>query len=37
MEEEVLKKLLNEWRHLYERFILEDQKRLYIDISIVSS
>ena len=29
MEEEVLKKLLNEWRHLGERFILEDQKKLY--------
>eukprot|EP00253_Pinus_taeda_P013833 PITA_13833 len=29
MEEEMLKKLLNEWRHLGERFILENQKRLY--------
>lgn len=29
MEEEVLNKLLNEWRHLDERFVLEDQKRLY--------
>ena len=31
MEEDVLKKLLNEWRHLDEIFILEDQKRLYRD------
>lgn len=29
MEEEVLKKPLNEWRHLDERFTLEDQKILY--------
>jgi len=29
IEEEVLKKFLNEWRHLDERFILEDQKKLY--------
>lgn len=28
-EEKVLWKLLNEWRHLDERFILEEQKRLY--------
>jgi len=29
IEEEVLNKFLNEWRHLDERFILEDQKKLY--------
>lgn len=29
IEEEFLKKLLNEWRHLDERFIPEDQKKLY--------
>lgn len=29
MEEEVLRKLLNEWRYLDEIFIPEDQKRLY--------
>lgn len=29
MEEEVLKRMLNEWRHLDERFIPEDQKNLH--------
>ena len=29
IEEEVLNKFLNEWRHLDERFILEHQKKLY--------
>jgi len=28
-EEEVLRKLLDEWRHLDERFILEEQKGIY--------
>lgn len=28
-EEEVLRKLLNEWRHLDERFIPEEKKGLY--------
>lgn len=31
IEEEVLKKLLNEWRHLDKTFIREDQKKLYKD------
>lgn len=30
-EEEVLRKLLNEWRNLDERLIIEDQKRFYAD------
>lgn len=30
-EEEVLQNLLNEWRNLDERFIQEDQKRLYVE------
>lgn len=30
-EEEVLRKLLNEWKNLDERFILEEQKRLYAE------
>lgn len=29
MEEAVLKRLMNEWWHLDEKFILEDQKKLY--------
>ena len=29
MEEEALKKLLNEWRHLDERLILKEQNKLY--------
>ena len=28
-EEEILRKLLDEWRHLDERFILEEEKKLY--------
>lgn len=31
IEEEVLRKLLNEWRNLDEQFILKDQKRLYVE------
>lgn len=31
IEEEVLKMLLNEWKNLDERFIPEDQKRLYVE------
>lgn len=31
IEEEVLRKLLNEWRKLDERFIAEDQKRIYAE------
>jgi len=31
-EEEILRKLLDKWRHLDERFILEEDKRLYKEI-----
>lgn len=30
-EEEVLRKLLNEWKNLDERFIPEEQKRMYVE------
>lgn len=32
IEEHILKKLLHEWRNLDERFIPEDQKKLYWDM-----